>query len=183
MFIHPTAEVEEGAVIGKGTKVWHLCHVRRGANIGEDCVIGRGVFLDVGVSVGKGVKIQNYVSVFHGVTLEDGVFVGPHVCFTNDLMPRAVNADMSPKGADDWTVSTTTVKAGASLGANSTIRCGITCSGTSRRFSRPVGTSAVMSGAPSCKYAGCCLVPTSSMRPTIDGGRVFVRPVNTIRTV
>lgn len=125
MFIHPTAEVEEGAEIGTGTKVWHLCHIRRGARLGEGCVIGRGVFVDAGVSIGHRVKIQNYVSVFHGVTIEDGVFVGPHVCFTNDLLPRAVNPDLSPKGADDWTVSETVVKEGASIGANSTIRCGI----------------------------------------------------------
>ena len=123
MFIHPTAEVEAGAEIGTGTKVWHLCHIRRGARLGEGCVIGRGVFVDAGVSVGHRVKIQNYVSVFHGVTIEDGVFVGPHVCFTNDLLPRAVNPDLSAKGADDWTVSETRVKEGASIGANSTIRC------------------------------------------------------------
>jgi UDP-2-acetamido-3-amino-2,3-dideoxy-glucuronate N-acetyltransferase len=126
MFIHPTAEVEAGAEIGAGTKVWHLCHIRRGARLGEGCVIGRGVFVDAGVSVGHRVKIQNYVSVFHGVTIEDGVFVGPHVCFTNDLLPRAVNPDLSAKAADDWTVSETRVEVGASIGANSTIRCGIT---------------------------------------------------------
>lgn len=125
MFIHPSAEVEPGAEIGEGTKVWHLCHIRRGARLGEGCVLGRGVFVDAGVSIGHRVKIQNYVSVYHGVTIEDGVFVGPHVCFTNDLLPRAVNPDLSAKGADDWTVSETRVMVGASIGANSTIRCGI----------------------------------------------------------
>ena len=126
MFIHPTAEVEQGAVIGDNTKIWHLVHIRRDAHIGSDCVIGRGVFVDAGVQIGSRVKIQNYVSVFHGVTIEDGVFVGPHVCFTNDMFPRAVNADMSLKAADDWVLSETLVKAGAALGANSTIICGIT---------------------------------------------------------
>lgn len=126
MFIHPTAEVETGAVIGEDTKVWHLCHIRRGAHIGRQCVIGRGVFVDAEVQIGNRVKIQNYVSVFHGVTIEDGVFVGPHVCFTNDMFPRAVNADMSLKAADDWVLSTTLIKAGAAIGANSTIVCGIT---------------------------------------------------------
>ena len=71
-------------------------------------------------------KIQNYVSVFHGVTLEDGVFVGPHVCFTNDLFPRAVNPDGTLKSGDDWKLSKTLIKEGAGLGANSTIRCGVT---------------------------------------------------------
>jgi acetyltransferase-like isoleucine patch superfamily enzyme len=126
MFVHRTAEVEEGAAIGQGTKVWHLCHVRRGARIGEGCVLGRGVFIDGDVRIGRHVKIQNYVSVFCGVSLEDGVFVGPHVCFTNDLRPRAVNPDHSPKGADDWVLRETLVRRGASIGANSTIVCGVT---------------------------------------------------------
>ncbi|MCA0458413.1 MAG: acetyltransferase [Chloroflexi bacterium] len=125
-FIHPSAEVEADVTIGENSKVWHLCHIRRGAHIGSDCVIGRGVFVDAGVQIGNRVKIQNYVSVFHGVTIEDGVFVGPHVCFTNDMFPRAVNPDMSLKAADDWVLSETVVKAGAALGANSTIVCGIT---------------------------------------------------------
>jgi acetyltransferase-like isoleucine patch superfamily enzyme len=126
MFVHSTAEVEEGATIGEGTKIWHLCHVRRGARIGKGCVLGRGVFVDAGVVIGDRVKIQNYVSVFHGVTIEDGVFVGPHVCFTNDLRPRAVNPDHTAKAADDWVLGETLVRRGASLGANATIVCGVT---------------------------------------------------------
>jgi acetyltransferase-like isoleucine patch superfamily enzyme len=125
IYIHPSALVETGAVIGENTKIWHLCHIRRDAHIGEACVLGRGVFVDAGVHIGSRVKVQNYVSVFHGVTLEDGVFVGPHVCFTNDLMPRAVNPDMSLKSADDWVMSETQVQQGASIGANSTIVCGV----------------------------------------------------------
>lgn len=126
VFIHPSAEVETGATIGEGSKIWHLAHIRRDAQLGANCVIGRGVFVDAGVHIGDSVKIQNYVSVFHGVTIEDGVFVGPHVCFTNDMFPRAVNPDMSLKAADDWVLSETLVKAGAAIGANSTIVCGIT---------------------------------------------------------
>lgn len=126
VFIHPSAEVEADVVIGENTKIWHLCHIRRSAHIGSECVLGRGVFVDAGVQIGSRVKIQNYVSVFHGVTIEDGVFVGPHVCFTNDLWPRAINPDLSLKSADDWVLSTTLVKVGAALGANSTIVCGIT---------------------------------------------------------
>jgi acetyltransferase-like isoleucine patch superfamily enzyme len=126
VFIHPTAEVEADVQIGENSKIWHLCHIRRGAHLGANCVIGRGVFVDAGVHIGNSVKIQNYVSVFHGVTIEDGVFVGPHVCFTNDLFPRAVNPDMSLKAADDWTMTETRISAGAAIGANSTIVCGIT---------------------------------------------------------
>ena len=125
-FIHPSADVEAGATIGEDSKIWHLCHIRRGARIGEACVLGRGVFVDAGVHIGSRVKIQNYVSVFHGVTIEDGVFVGPHVCFTNDLLPRAVNPDMSLKAADDWVLTETLVRAGAAIGANATIVCGVT---------------------------------------------------------
>ncbi|NWG18493.1 MAG: N-acetyltransferase [Chloroflexi bacterium] len=89
-------------------------------------MLGRGVFVDAGVQIGSRVKIQNYVSVFHGVTIEDGVFVGPHVCFTNDLFPRAINADGSLKAADDWVLTETLIRTGAAIGANSTIVCGVT---------------------------------------------------------
>jgi acetyltransferase-like isoleucine patch superfamily enzyme len=126
MFIHPSAEVEAGAKIGEGSKIWHLCHVRKDAVIGRECVLGRGVFVDAGVHIGDRVKIQNYVSVFHGVTIEDGVFVGPHVCFTNDLRPRAVTPDFRAKAADDWVLGSTLIRAGAAIGANSTIVCGVT---------------------------------------------------------
>jgi acetyltransferase-like isoleucine patch superfamily enzyme len=124
--IHPTAEVSDKAQIGEGSSVWHHAQVREGVKIGSNCIIGKGVYVDAGVPIGDNVKIQNYVSVYHGVILEDGVFVGPHVCFTNDMRPRAVNPDGSLKAADDWVLSETRVKKGAALGANSTIRCGIT---------------------------------------------------------
>jgi len=109
-----------------GTSIWHQCQVRPGVKIGQNCILGKGVYVDSDVSIGNNVKIQNYVSVFHGVTVEDGVFVGPHVCFTNDMRPRAINPDGSLKAADDWKVSETVIRRGAALGANSTIRCGIT---------------------------------------------------------
>ncbi len=124
--IHPTADVSPNAKIGEGTSIWHQAQVREEAQLGKNCIIGKGVYVDTGVCIGDNVKIQNYVSVFHGVTLEDGVFVGPHVCFTNDLRPRAINPDGSLKAADDWVLSLTLVRYGAALGANSTIRCGIT---------------------------------------------------------
>ncbi len=124
--IHSTAEVSETARIGDGTSIWHQCQVREGARIGKNCILGRGVYVDAGVFIGDHVKIQNYVSIYHGVTIEDGVFIGPHVCFTNDLRPRAINPDGSLKAGDDWVLSLTQVKRGASLGANSTIRCGVT---------------------------------------------------------
>ena len=117
-FVHPSAFVEDNVTIGDGTKIWHLVQVRTGASLGEKCVIGKSVFIDFDVSIGNNVKIQNLVSVYHGVTIEDDVFVGPHVCFTNDFLPRATNVD--------WELVETLIKKGASLGANSTIICGIT---------------------------------------------------------
>jgi len=124
--IHPTADVSPEANIGDGTSIWHHAQVREDVNIGQNCIIGKGVYIDPGVHIGNNVKIQNYVSVYHGVTIDDGVFIGPHVCFTNDLRPRAINPDGSLKAADDWILSLTHIRQGAALGANSTIRCGIT---------------------------------------------------------
>ncbi len=126
IYIHPTADVSGKASIGDGTFIWHHAQVREGARIGKNCIIGKGVYIDMGVRIGDNVKIQNYASVYHGVEIEDGVFIGPHVCFTNDLWPRAVNPDGSLKKSTDWVLVKTRVGRGASLGANSTIRCGIT---------------------------------------------------------
>ena len=126
VIIHPTAAVDPGARIGAGTRIWHWTQVREGVVIGSESIIGKGCYLDSGVQIGSRVKLQSNISVFHGVTIEDGVFVGPHVCFTNDKAPRAINPDGSLKGASDWTVSPTLIRYGASLGANATIVCGIT---------------------------------------------------------
>jgi UDP-2-acetamido-3-amino-2,3-dideoxy-glucuronate N-acetyltransferase len=115
-FVHPTAIVEDGASIGPGTRIWHHGHVRSSARIGAECVLGKNVFVDSEAIVGSRCKIQNNVSVYHGVTIGDDVFVGPAATFTNDLVPRAFNAE--------WTVSATHVGDGASIGANATIVCG-----------------------------------------------------------
>jgi acetyltransferase-like isoleucine patch superfamily enzyme len=120
VFVHPTAEVDEGAEIGEGTKVWHLAHIRGTARVGAGCNLGRNVYVDAGVVIGDRVKIQNNVSVYAGVTIENEVFVGPCVVFTNDLRPRAVNPD--------WVITPTLVRNGASIGANATLVCGITVS-------------------------------------------------------
>lgn len=125
-FIHPSATVEDGATIGEGTRIWHLVQVRPQAVIGAGCNIGRGVYVDNGATAGDHVKIQNYVSVYEGVTIEDGVFIGPHAVFTNDKLPRAINADGSLKAADDWVVTKTYVRYGAAIGANAVIVCGVT---------------------------------------------------------
>jgi acetyltransferase-like isoleucine patch superfamily enzyme len=117
VFVHESASVEEGAVIGAGTKVWHQAHVRSGASVGAGSVLGKNVFVDADVTIGDRCKVQNNVSVYSGVTIGDDVFVGPSATFTNDLVPRAFNVN--------WTRTETTVRRGASLGANSTIVCGV----------------------------------------------------------
>src|ERR1700719_662070 len=125
-YIHPAAEVSSNTQIGAGTRIWHQGQVREQAHIGEACNIGKGVYIDAHVHIGSRVKIQNHVSIFEGVTIEDGVFIGPHVCFTNDLLPRAITPDGKLKSPDDWEITPTLVKYGASLGAGSIIVCGIT---------------------------------------------------------
>ena len=125
-YVHPTAEVSPEARIGAGTRIWRQAQIREHAQVGERCNIGKGVYIDVHVQIGSRVKIQNHASIFEGVTLEDGVFIGPHVCFTNDLAPRAITLDGELKGAADWQITPTLVKYGASVGAASVIVCGVT---------------------------------------------------------
>ncbi len=124
--IQETSIVSDKAKIGAGTKIWHHAQIREDATIGENCIIGKNVYIDFGVKIGSNVKIQNNASVYHGVTLEDGVFVGPHVCFTNDKLPRAINEDGSLKKESDWKVEQSLVKKGASIGAGAVILPGIT---------------------------------------------------------
>lgn len=125
-YAHPTADVSPEAVIGVGTTIWNQVQVREEANIGENVILSKNVYVDTGVTIGSNCKIQNNVSVYNGVTLEDGVFVGPHVCFTNDRYPRAITVDGRLKGSEDWCVTPTTVCRGASVGAHSVILAGVT---------------------------------------------------------
>lgn len=125
-FIHPMAQVEEGAIIGEGSKVWALAQVRSGARVGNNCILGRNAFVDTGVVIGNNCKIQNNALLYDGVILEDGVFIGPAVATTNDKLPRAINPDGTLKSAEDWTVSRTLIKYGAAIGAQSVIVTGIT---------------------------------------------------------
>ncbi|GAB2966697.1 acyltransferase [Actinotalea caeni] len=112
-----SADVDPRAELGDGTSVWHLAQVREEAVVGPDCVIGRGAYIGTGVRMGRGCKVQNYALVYEPAVLEDGVFVGPAAVLTNDTYPRAVNPDLSPKGASDWEPVGVTLREGAAVGA------------------------------------------------------------------
>ena len=124
--IHPTADVSPLAEIGEGTRVWSHVQIRERARIGRNGFIGRNSYIDFDVTVGDNVKIQNNASLYVGLTVADGVFIGPHVIFTNDKLPRAINPNGSLKSADDWHVGKTHVDYGAAIGAGSIIVTGVT---------------------------------------------------------
>ena len=116
-FAHETAIIDEGCIIGKGTKIWHFSHIMPKCILGEDCNIGQNVVISPGVILGRNVKVQNNVSIYEGVTCEDDVFLGPSMVFTNVINPRsAVNRKNE--------YLKTNVGIGASIGANATIVCG-----------------------------------------------------------
>lgn len=144
--VHPSAIVDDGAVIGEGSRIWHFVHVCGGAVIGQGCSLGQNVFVGNRVRIGNNVKIQNNVSVYDNVTLEDDVFCGPSMVFTNVYNPRSA---VSRK--DEY--RDTLVKRGVTLGANSTIVCGVTVGeyafvGAGAVINRDVRPFALMAGVP-----------------------------------
>lgn len=117
-FVHPTAVIDEGAQIGKGTRIWHFCHLMPQTVLGEDCILGQNVFIDNNARIGDRVKVQNNVSIYNGVVVEDDVFLGPSVVFTNVINPRSFierKSEFQP----------TIIRKGATIGANATILCGV----------------------------------------------------------
>lgn len=116
-FAHPTAVIDEGCEIGAGTKIWHFSHIMPNCKIGENCNIGQNVVVSPEVVLGNNVKVQNNVSIYTGVKCEDDVFLGPSMVFTNVINPRSA---INRRGQ----YAKTTVKQGASIGANATIVCG-----------------------------------------------------------
>ena len=159
--IHPTAEVARSATIGPGTSIWNQAQVREGARIGADCIIGKNVYVDTDVVVGDRVKVQNNVSLYHGVTIEDGVFIGPHACFTNDKVPRAVNSDGTLKADDDWEVGPILVRYGAAVGANCTILPGVIIGrwamiGSGSVVTRDVDNFELVVGNPARRVGSAC---------------------------
>lgn len=154
-FVHESSYIDSGVKIGEGTKIWHFCHVQEGAHIGERCTLGQNVNIANNVCIGDGCKIQNNVSVYEGVTLEDDVFLGPSCVFTNDLTPRA----KYPKGSTNY--KKTSVKQGATIGANATVVCGHTigeCAliGAGALITKDVPAHALMVGVPAKQTGWVC---------------------------
>lgn len=151
---HPSTVIDGPARIGPGTKIWHFCHVMRGARVGAGCVLGQNVFVAAGAVVGERCRIQNNVSLYDGVTLANDVFVGPSAVFTNVLTPRAA---VSRKHA----FVPTSVGRGASIGANATIVCGTTVGAhalvaAGAVVTRDVAPHALVAGVPARRLGWVC---------------------------
>ena len=154
VFIHESSYVDDGAVVGDGTKIWHFCHVMPGAVIGERCSLGQNVVVMPGTRVGNNVKIQNNVSIYEGVELEDDVFCGPSMVFTNVINPRSA---VSRKHEYQRTL----VRRGATIGANATIVCGATLGeyafvGAGAVVTKDVKPFALVTGVPARQVGWMC---------------------------
>ncbi|HEU5154355.1 MAG TPA: acyltransferase, partial [Gemmatimonadales bacterium] len=153
-FVHESSYLDPGAVVGKGTKIWHFCHVMPGAVIGERCNLGQNVVVMPGTRMGNNVKVQNNVSIYEGVILEDDVFCGPSCVFTNVTNPRS---HVSRKSEYRETL----VRRGTSIGANATIVCGITLGeycfiGAGAVVTSDVPAFALMVGVPARRVGWMC---------------------------
>jgi UDP-2-acetamido-3-amino-2,3-dideoxy-glucuronate N-acetyltransferase len=153
-FAHESSYIDDGAVIGAGTKIWHFCHVLPGAVIGERCNLGQNVVVMGGTRLGNNVKVQNNVSIYEGVILEDDVFCGPSCVFTNVVNPRS---HVSRKSEYQPTL----VRRGATIGANATVICGATLGeysfiGAGAVVRGEVPAYAVMVGVPARRVGWMC---------------------------
>lgn len=171
--VHPSAIIDNGAVIGDGTRIWHWVHVCGGARIGSDCSLGQNVFIGNDVTIGNNVKVQNNVSIYDSVTIEDDVFCGPSMVFTNVYNPRSfINRKKEYRK--------TLVKTGCSLGANCTVICGITLGEYSfiaagALVNRDVKPFALMAGVPA-KQIGWVSKFGERLKLPLSGNQTAVCP-------
>src|SRR5580700_11180074 len=124
ILIQDSADVDERAVLGAGTSVWHIAQIREDARLGRGCIVGRGAYVGPGVVIGDNVKLQNYALVYEPARLGDGVFIGPAVVLTNDMYPRSTDPGGKVKRPDDWDAQGVVVREGASLGARAVVVAG-----------------------------------------------------------
>ena len=154
-FVHESSYADDGAVVGKGTKIWHFSHIMTGARIGEKCSIGQNVNIGSRAVLGSGVKVQNNVSIYDDVIIEDDVFCGPSCVFTNVINPRSF-----VERKDEY--KTTLIKKGASIGANATIVCGVTLGkfsfiGAGSVVTKDVPDYAMVYGTPARQHGWVCV--------------------------
>lgn len=152
--IHESSYVDEPCEVGAGTKIWHFCHIMQGCRIGRNCNFGQNVVVSPEVSVGDNVKVQNNVSIYSGVVLEDDVFCGPSMVFTNIVNPRS---EIVRRGEYVRTL----IRRGVSLGANSTVVCGIEIGrfalvGAGAVVTKDVPEYALMTGVPARRSGWAC---------------------------
>ena len=165
-FVHQSSYVDDGAVIGAGSKIWHFSHIMAGAVIGERCNLGQNVVVMPRTRLGNDVKVQNNVSIYEGVTLEDDVFCGPSCVFTNVINPRSHvsrKAEYKP----------TLVRRGATIGANATVVCGVTLGeyafiGAGAVITTDVPAFGLMVGVPARRVGWMC---QCGVRLKVEGGR------------
>ncbi len=167
--IEQSADVAFSALLGAGTKIWHLAQVREDAILGEECNIGRGAYIGPGVQLGNRCKVQNYALVYEPAVLADGVFIGPAAVLTNDLFPRAINPDGTLKSGDDWEMVGVNIGQGAAIGARAVCIAPVTIG----KWATVAAGAVVTKDVP--EYAVVAGVPAKRVAWVGEAGRPLIR--------